>query len=97
MKQKKNNNQWQVYILQCADKTLYTGITVDLARRLQEHNSSKLGAKYTRARRPVKIVYSKKFPNRSAASIAESKIKKLSRKEKLQLTVLTDKKNRRPR
>jgi putative endonuclease len=76
---------WYVYILQCTDKTLYTGITVDLARRLREHNSSKLGAKYTRSRRPVKIVYSKKFRNRSAASIAESKIKKLSRAEKTNL------------
>jgi putative endonuclease len=76
---------WQVYILECADKTLYTGITVDLARRLEEHNNSKLGAKYTKARRPVKIVYSKKFKNRSAASIAESKIKKLSREEKIKL------------
>jgi len=76
---------WQVYILECADKTLYTGITVDLARRLQEHNTSKLGAKYTKSRRPVKIVYSKKFRNRSVASIAESKIKKLSRAEKIKL------------
>jgi putative endonuclease len=76
---------WQVYILECADKTLYTGITVDLARRLQEHNTSKLGAKYTRARRPVKIIYSKKFRNRSVASVAESKIKKLCRAEKIKL------------
>jgi putative endonuclease len=76
---------WHVYILQCADKTLYTGITVDLARRLEEHNSSKLGAKYTRARRPVKIVYSKKFRNRSMAAKAESRIKNLSREEKLKI------------
>jgi len=76
---------WHVYILQCADKTLYTGITVDLARRLKEHNTSKLGAKYTKSRRPVKIVYSKKFRNRSLVSIAESKIKKLSREEKIKL------------
>jgi putative endonuclease len=76
---------WQVYILECADKTLYTGITVDLVRRLQEHNTSKLGAKYTKSRRPVKIVYAKKFRNRSVASIAESKIKKLSRAEKTKL------------
>ena len=77
---------WQVYILECVDKTLYTGITVDLARRLQEHNTSKLGAKYTKSRRPVKIVYLKKFRNRSTASIAESKIKKMSRVEKIKLT-----------
>ncbi|HTW96432.1 MAG TPA: GIY-YIG nuclease family protein [Candidatus Methylomirabilis sp.] len=76
---------YYLYILKCADKTLYTGITVDLARRCREHNFSKLGAKYTRARRPVKIVYSKKFRNRSMASRAESGIKKLSRGEKLKL------------
>ena len=64
---------------------MYTGITVDLARRLHEHNFSKLGAKYTHARRPVEIVYSKKFRNRSTALIAESKIKKLSKEEKNRL------------
>lgn len=74
-----------LYILKCADKTLYTGITVDLKRRLQEHNHSKLGAKYTRARRPVKLVYSKKCRNRSSASKQEAHIKSLSRKEKLEL------------
>jgi len=74
-----------VYILQCADKSLYTGITVDLAKRVNEHNNSKLGAKYTMARRPVKIVYFKKFRNRSLASKAEIQIKKLSRKEKVEL------------
>jgi putative endonuclease len=76
---------YHLYILKCADGTLYTGITVDLARRVGEHNSSKLGAKYTRARRPVKLVYSKRFKNRSTASKAESRIKKLSRSEKLKL------------
>ena len=76
---------YYLYILKCADKTLYTGITVDLARRVREHNSSKLGARYTRARRPVKLVYSKKFRNRSLASKAESRMKNLTRKEKLEL------------
>ena len=76
---------YYLYILKCADKTLYTGITVDLARRIREHNSSKLGAKYTRARRPVKLVYSRKFRNRSLASIAESRIKSLNRGGKLAL------------
>ena len=74
-----------LYILKCADKTLYTGVTVDLKRRVKEHNASKLGAKYTRARRPVKLVYSKKFANRSKAQKEESKIKKLSRAEKMKL------------
>ena len=76
---------YHLYILKCADKTLYTGITVDLVRRVKEHNSSKLGAKYTRTRRPVKLVYSRKFRNRSAALKAEAKLKKLSRSEKLKL------------
>lgn len=82
------NNMYYLYILECADKTLYTGITVDLERRVHEHNTSAVGAKYTRARRPVRLVYSKKFRNRSTASKAESKIKKLSREAKLNLISL---------
>lgn len=74
-----------LYILKCADKTLYTGITVDLNRRIKEHNTSKLGAKYTSARRPVKLVYSKKFADCSEAQKKECKIKELSRAEKLKL------------
>ena len=74
-----------VYIIQCNDQTLYTGITTDLDRRIEEHNSSKLGAKYTKVRRPVKLVYSKDFINRSEASKEESRIKKLSRLEKINL------------
>jgi len=80
---------YHLYILKCADKSLYTGIATDLIRRVKEHNSSKLGAKYTRGRRPVKLVYSKKFKNRSLASKAEAKIKALSRKEKLELVKLS--------
>lgn len=76
---------YHLYILKCADATLYTGITVDLSRRIREHNSSKLGAKYTRTRRPVKLVYTKKFRTRSTASRAEYQIKQLSRPEKLRL------------
>ena len=76
---------YYLYILECADKTLYTGITVDLERRIHEHNTSKLGSKYTAARRPVKLVYSKKYKNRSLASKAESEIKKLTREEKSDL------------
>ena len=74
---------YHLYILQCSDKTLYTGITVDVERRVREHNSSTLGAKYTRSRRPVRLMYSKKFRTRSAAAKAEYRIKQLSRKEKL--------------
>ena len=76
---------YYLYILQCSDGTLYTGITTDLARRVEEHNSGTLGAKYTRGRRPVTVAYSKKFRTRSTASQAESRIKKLSRQEKLDL------------
>lgn len=63
----------------------YAGITTDLKRRIEEHNTSPLGAKYTRGRRPVKLVYSKKFKNKSLASIEEARIKKLSRPAKLKL------------
>lgn len=76
---------YYIYILQCADKTLYTGITTDLVRRVAEHNSSTLGAKYTRGRRPTKLVFSQSFRNRSLASKEESRIKKLSRVLKLKL------------
>lgn len=65
--------------------TLYTGITVDLKRRVKEHNESNVGAKYTKARRPVKLVYSKKFLNRSLASKAEYETKKLSKDKKNEL------------
>lgn len=76
---------YYLYILKCADKTLYTGITTDLKRRIAEHNDKKLGAKYTASRRPVKLVFSKKFKNRSAASKAEARIKKLKKFQKLEL------------
>lgn len=76
---------YYLYILQCSDNTLYTGITTNLVRRVKEHNSSSLGAKYTRGRRPVVLIYSKKFRTRSAATVAESRTKKLSRIEKLSL------------
>jgi len=76
---------YYLYILKCSDKTLYTGIAVNLVKRLKEHNFSKLGAKYTRSRRPVKLVYSKKFRTRSAAAKEEFKIKTLSRQDKIKL------------
>jgi len=79
------NKRYYLYILKCRDKTLYTGITVDLIRRIREHNSSQLGSKYTAARRPVRLVYAKKFRNRSAASKEEYRIKRLSKKEKSEL------------
>lgn len=74
--------KYLVYILKCHDGTLYTGITTDLKRRLYEHNNTKLGAKYTANRRPVIIIYSKKFKNRSLATKEEIRIKKLKKSEK---------------
>ena len=74
-----------VYILECADKTLYTGITTDVQKRLLEHNESDKGAKYTRVRRPVKLVYTEDAPDRSMASKREYAIKKLTRAKKLEL------------
>lgn len=75
-----------VYILECADGTLYAGIATDLERRLDEHNNSPKGAKYTRTRRPVKLVYTEAYSDRSAASKREYEIKKkMSRKDKLRL------------
>ena len=75
--------QWYVYILRCADHTLYTGVTTDPVRRLQEHNeSNRLGAKYTRVRRPVELVYQESSDSRSSACQREAAIKKLSRKAK---------------
>ncbi len=76
---------YYLYILECADKTLYTGITTDVHRRIAEHNDTKLGAKYTSSRRPVKLAYTKKFKNRSTASKEEARIKKLNKTQKLEL------------
>lgn len=75
---------WHVYILRCGDGTLYTGIARDLEKRVVVHNSGK-GAKYTARRLPVKLTYSEKAENRSAASKREYAIKQLSRAEKLAL------------
>ena len=79
------NNNWYVYMLRCADDTLYTGITTDLERRVEEHNSGRAGAKYTRARRPVVLVYSEAAEDRPQAARRESQFKKLSRQQKLEL------------
>ena len=75
---------YEVYILSCADGTLYTGIARDAERRLQVHNSGR-GAKYTRSRLPVLLVYRETQPDKSAALRRESEIKRLSRTEKLWL------------
>ena len=77
---------WCVYILQCADATLYTGITKDLQRRLQQHSGKQIGGpKYTRGRRPVCLLWSEEASNHGAALQREIAIKKLSRRDKLRL------------
>ena len=76
---------WYVYMVECVDKSLYTGITTDYKRREEEHNNSKKGAKYTKSRRPVNLVYIEESMNRSTASKREYEIKKLTRTEKLKL------------
>lgn len=74
--------QWIVYMVQCSDNTLYTGITTDLDRRLAEHNGATKGARYTRSRQPVTLVYSEYQPDRSAASAREYQIRTLPRAAK---------------
>ena len=81
---------WSVYIVRCADGTLYTGVATDVARRVEEHNSNKLlAANYTRARRPVMLVYSETAATRSAACKREYQIKQLNRQEKEALVAAT--------
>ncbi len=75
---------YYLYIVQCADASFYTGITTDLKRRIKEHNTV-LGAKYTRTRKPVRLVYIKEFPDRSESSKEEARIKSLTRIEKIEL------------
>ncbi len=72
-----------VYVLKCSDGTLYTGSTVDVEKRVREHNELKSGAKYTRARRPVVLVYSEKCKNFAKAREREAEIKRMTRSEKL--------------
>lgn len=75
---------YYVYLLRCSDNTIYTGCTNNLERRVQTHNAGK-GAKYTRSRRPVELVYQEIQPDRSAALRREAEVKRLSRKDKLAL------------
>lgn len=76
---------YYVYIVECADGTFYTGITTDIDRRLLEHNYSFKSAKYTRSRRPVRLVYSVEAGDRSSASKEEYRIKRMSRSQKQSL------------
>ena len=75
---------WRVYMVECADGSLYTGCTNDLKKRVATHNAGK-GARYTRSRLPVKVVWSVRVKDRSAALSREARIKQLTRAEKLKL------------
>jgi putative endonuclease len=77
---------WQVYILECADGSLYTGVAADLERRLRQHNGELVGGpKYTRGRRPVRLLWSEAAQDRGAAQQREALIKALPRAAKLAL------------
>lgn len=77
---------WYVYIVRCSDDTLYTGITTDVARRVIEHNEDdRLGARYTRARRPVSLAYAEAAQDRATATRRELAIKRMGRAEKTAL------------
>lgn len=85
--QRTPDSLWIVYIVRCRDSSYYTGITTNLTRRIAEHNSVEGGAKYTRPRRPVTLVYSEAAPSRATATQRENQIKKLSAAAKAQLIV----------
>jgi predicted GIY-YIG superfamily endonuclease len=76
-----SRDKWFAYILRCADDSLYTGITKDVNRRCQQHNDG-TASRYTRSRRPTKLVYQEVHPSRSRALKREAAIKALSRREK---------------
>ena len=78
------DSKWSVYILRCGDGTLYTGVAKDVHMRLETHRSGK-GAKYTRARLPVTLVYYEEFETSRQAQSREAKIKRLTRQQKLEL------------
>jgi len=73
---------WTVYFLRCSDNSLYTGITTDISRRIIEHNTSKLGAKYTRARRPVILAYQESAIDKSSAAKREYQLRTLPKSKK---------------
>jgi putative endonuclease len=78
---------WCVYMLRCADGSLYTGVAVNLARRLRQHNGELSGgARYTRARRPVALLWSETCDGRAGAQRREAEIKALTRRQKLRLS-----------
>ena len=75
-------SDWNIYILRCADGTLYTGIATDVSRRIREHEQGKRGAKYLRGRGPLELIYQRAVGDRSVATKIEYSVKRLSRTEK---------------
>ena len=82
---RKTPDAWFVYIVQCADDTLYTGVAKNVNKRLHEHNHTARGARYTRSRRPVRLVYNELAVDRSHACRREYAIKQFSRQDKIHL------------
>ena len=78
-----DSKQWVVYLLRCSDNSFYCGVTNDINRRLNEHNTSKRGARYTRSRRPVHLIGCKSVNSRSEAQSLEARIKKMKKLDKL--------------
>ena len=90
MNEVSQNNPWFVYLLRCADGSLYTGVTTDVERRVREHNGEAgkgKGAKYTKAHGPVVLAYQEAASSRSEAQIREAQLRKLSKLEKEKLTL----------
>jgi len=85
MTEQNKTSTWWVYLLRCNDNSLYAGVTTDIHRRVDEHNNSKLGAKYTRAKRPVALVYLEQVDNKSLACKREYQIRHLTKLKKEQL------------
>ncbi|GMR20023.1 MAG: GIY-YIG nuclease family protein [Gammaproteobacteria bacterium] len=79
------SHDWWVYIVECADGTFYTGVARDVDRRVEEHNHNTVAARYTRARRPVRLVYKEGARDRSWAQKRESEIKRMTRLQKILL------------
>ena len=82
---KKKQRSWFVYILLCSDSTLYTGITNNINKRVEDHKKG-IGAKYTKGRSPLSLIWQEKHPNKSSASKREYEIKSLTKKQKLILS-----------
>ena len=80
-----NDGEWRVYVLRCGDGTLYTGITLDVSRRIEEHRSSKVGAKYLRGRGPLTLLFDHTVGERAVASAVEHRMKRWRKAEKERL------------